>query len=691
MPPHSDDDMSISQSSSASPEKPIKVVLETEPPVRKPGRPRLDISAHFQDTGEMANHSHRFVWCVACIKSSRPLYKKDRLPARGDLMQRHLQSCKHVSDEIRLKFCSSSRSSSTSSAGEGKARKPRIASILSGAASSAASSPLNTTKAGARAAPKAPPVSSTVQASAMAIHASASLSSSPPPPPPPPSSSQPPSAAVSPYAASEPILPPISTLSVPEHSYASYHIKNLATGAGLSRPASHSMSAGIPPPPPSSAGLHLTLRPPFSNNRPSSSPCSESGQMLPRIRSPQLRSATPIDLPAISRRSHPYYTRDPHHPVNHHHNHSSRPSAARPALASVATSRTPPPLVNLLPTRSHPQHNMRTSPPSAASITNVVSEQLAASPYSQRMSPPESVYVSGGRHQAPPPHRPMVSLNAVASHDSSCRLRRKLQAGQPAYGVMLSTASPATAQTASRLGFDWACVDVDHSQQPAELMAEMVAAINSVGTCTALVRVPSSSPGEWIKWAAAAGAQGVILPDIQTRDQLWNLIGVCRDANRLSPGGRSPAKQYPAGALPMDFMVIPQIDRPEAVANIDEILSVPGIDAAFVRPQGLAGSQMNSKIVSPLAPTATAVEAAAAVDSRRALGFHTTAADEHREAALERVSACGRHYAVPMGVDGADGHAARGRARQGFLMVSVGSDLDIFASAAAQQLRLVLA
>ncbi|KAJ1800170.1 hypothetical protein LPJ59_001290 [Coemansia sp. RSA 2399] len=684
MPPHSDDDMSISQSSSASPEKPIKVVLETEPPVRKPGRPRLDISAHFQDTGEMANHSHRFVWCVACIKSSRPLYKKDRLPARGDLMQRHLQSCKHVSDEIRLKFCSSSRSSSASSAGEGKARKARIASILSGAASSAASSPLSTAKAGARTAPKATPISS-VLSSAKAIHASASLSSSPPPPP--PSSSQPPSAAVSPYAASEPILPPISTLSVPEHSYASYHIKNLATGAGVSRPASHSMSAGIPPPP-SSASLHLTLRPPFSNNRPSSSPCSESGQMLPRIRSPQLRSATPIDLPAISRRSHPYYTRDPHHPVNHHHNHSSRPSTARPVQASVAASRTPPPLVHLLPTRSHPQHNMRTSPPSAANVANVVSEPLTASPYSQRMSPPESIYAGSGGHQAPPQHRSMVSLNAVASYDSSCRLRRKLQAGQPAYGIMLSTASPATAQTASRLGFDWACVDVDHSQQPAELMAEMVAAINSVGTCTALVRVPAGYPGEWIKWAADAGAQGVILPDIQTRDQLWSLVGVCRDANRFSPGGRSPGKQYSAGALPMDFMVIPQIDRPEAVANIDEILSVPGIDAAFVRPQGLAGSQMNSKIVSPLAPTAAA---SAVVDSRRALGFHTTAADEHREAALERISACGRHYAVPVGVDGADGHAARSRARQGFLMVSVGSDLDIFASAAAQQLRLVLA
>ncbi|KAJ2799316.1 hypothetical protein H4R21_003591, partial [Coemansia helicoidea] len=109
-----------------SPEKPIHVVLETEPPVRKPGRPRLDISTHFQDTGEMANHSHRLVWCIGCIKSGRPLYRKDRLPARGDLMQRHLQACKHVSDEVRAKFCPQ-RSSSASSAGEAKTRKTNIA------------------------------------------------------------------------------------------------------------------------------------------------------------------------------------------------------------------------------------------------------------------------------------------------------------------------------------------------------------------------------------------------------------------------------------------------------------------------------------------------------------------------------------------------------------------------------------
>ncbi|KAJ1938406.1 hypothetical protein FBU59_004448, partial [Linderina macrospora] len=124
MPSHSDDDIRGRQG-----ELPIYVKLETEPPVRKPGRPRLGISAHFQDTGEMANHSHRFVWCIACIKSGRALYKKDRLPARGDLMQRHLAMCRFVDDEVKRRFCHSPRSTSSASTAsvESKAKKAKIA------------------------------------------------------------------------------------------------------------------------------------------------------------------------------------------------------------------------------------------------------------------------------------------------------------------------------------------------------------------------------------------------------------------------------------------------------------------------------------------------------------------------------------------------------------------------------------
>ncbi|KAJ2347712.1 hypothetical protein GGH91_001715 [Coemansia sp. RSA 2671] len=127
-PPHSDDE-SVRGTKKAA-EMPVHVQLETEPPQRKPGRPRLDISANFQDTGEMANHSHRLVWCIACIKSGRPMYRRDRMPARGDLMLRHLQACKYVEDSVKQRFRKNTppaRSASVSSSGESKARKAGVA------------------------------------------------------------------------------------------------------------------------------------------------------------------------------------------------------------------------------------------------------------------------------------------------------------------------------------------------------------------------------------------------------------------------------------------------------------------------------------------------------------------------------------------------------------------------------------
>ncbi|KAJ2731223.1 hypothetical protein H4S06_006913, partial [Coemansia sp. BCRC 34490] len=330
---------------------------------------------------------------------------------------------------------------------------------------------------------------------------------------------------------------------------------------------------------------------------------------------------------------------------------------------------TPPLLGHSLPPSSRSPHNMRTSPPSVAIAAGGVSEPIMSASHVRRMSPPESVFAAASARQTPLRQRSMGILNtgnsnttSINSNSSSTsnsnRLRRKLMAGEPAYGIMLNIASPATALAASRLGFDWACVVVQSLLHTPVMMSDMVASINRAGSSTSLVRVPSNST-EWIRWAVDSGAQGIILPDIRSREQLWSLTNVCRDAaeqrarsrpvpaNLAQEEGRSPGR-HAAEVLSLDFMVIPQIDHPEAVANIDNILSMPGIDAAFVQSQMLIHNQrdrfmtMHNSARTPF------------VDSKSALGFHpaaaaaaTTAAtpvDDHREAALERISACGRHF-----------------------------------------------
>ncbi|KAJ2158735.1 hypothetical protein GGF46_003549 [Coemansia sp. RSA 552] len=635
------------------PEEPIKVVLETGPPPRKPGRPRLDISAHFQDTGEMANHSHRFVWCIACIKSGCALYKKDRIPARGDLMQRHLSTCKHVADEVRQKFCSQ-RSSSTSSAGDSKAKRTRIASIVSDAGSSSAAKASSTSpRARSRSRPHLRPAAAPAPTPAAAPASSA--------------------------------LPPVSAVTGAEQ-YAASAVAHMPVGTA---PALHQP---LPP----------MLRPPYSQIR----PISAEAVLLPRIRSPhqhqhspQRRPTTPVDLPPISRRPHPYYMRDSGH------GHGSRSSSG--GSAALRTSQAPSTPV-ISPPRIH-------TPPQTRAYLTVPPPPpppLSAMPLHAHHSSPLSGYAANGvADVATPPTYCRQFSHEPAVANTSGTLRRRLHSGKDAtYGIVLSIPSAVTARTASRLGFDWACIDMEHSPQSASIMAEMVEAIAGSGGCVPLVRVPSHS-GEWIRWAVEAGAQGIIVPNIQNREQMVQIVSLCRGAtmqfaqepshsgpvagrlrgfsqpHRMAPppqqhhspmhgseqhygtpyGASTPTDDARAAdlmAARSDVLIIPQIESPQGIRNFEEIISVPGIDAAFVRPQGLwLGAHSPPALVA---------------------GDHPPFPDE----ALDRVLYAARQHAVPLGIDSVDGAAARIGVRQGFHMVAVGSDVDVLASAAADQLRL---
>ncbi|KAJ2236375.1 hypothetical protein IWW45_001854 [Coemansia sp. RSA 485] len=697
MPSHGDDEEMIA----TSPEKPIKVVLETEPPARKPGRPRLDISAHFQDTGEMANHSHRFVWCIGCIKSGRPLFKRDRLPARGDLMQRHLQNCRYVSDEVRQKFKGSPRSSSASSAGDSKARKARIANIIS------EPGPLHSSAGG------------------MGSSSGGNNGNS---------------GAAGPLTSAGPRLPPITTISSNvERSKLTTVISRPASSTSTSAPVATStlasseqqpapMSANMTMPVPLSLPISMPLRPPYSLSRPSS---GGNDNQLPRIRSPMMRSSTPVDLPSISRRSHPYLNRDRHpssaslrgsqtpktpvasppspqnnqgqgtsqHHHHHQHQHYHHQQSTQHPLYSAS------PIQHHIDHHSQRKRGPRSSPSSAGSSIGM--SELPAPVSAARVSP---LSLSSSSHPgarrsdiaASEFQTPLPSTAIVTPVNS---LRGKLQSGSPAFGIVLNIPSPVTARLASRLGYDWACIDMEHSAHSANTMAEMVAAINSSGTCTPVVRVPSHS-SEWIRWAVDAGAQGIIVPGVHSREQMQHLVSVCRNATAFAqkyPRHNSPESHayqqhnrhhyqsmqpqpQPAyhaeptsnssSSICADVVIIPQIDRPEAVSDIDGILSVPGVDAAFVRPQALAAE------LAPILPPLRTIE------PHRSLGIVGGS-----EEPVSRVLRSSHRHSVPLGIDSVDGSSSgiRARVHQGFQLVTVASDIDALASAAADQLRMARA
>src|SRR5258708_30918695 len=87
----------------------------------------------------------------------------------------------------------------------------------------------------------------------------------------------------------------------------------------------------------------------------------------------------------------------------------------------------------------------------------------------------------------------------------------------------------------ARLGFDWLVVDMEHSAQNPVLMADMVATIADAGTCAPIVRIPGNSV-EWFKWALDAGAWGIVVPMVNTREEAQRVVEY---AKYPPPGSRS--------------------------------------------------------------------------------------------------------------------------------------------------------
>src|SRR5579883_2007517 len=234
-------------------------------------------------------------------------------------------------------------------------------------------------------------------------------------------------------------------------------------------------------------------------------------------------------------------------------------------------------------------------------------------------------------------------------------VKAKLHRGEPALGAWLTLPSVASARVMARLGFDWLAVDTEHSAQHPALMAEMIACIADAGTCAPLVRLPANSV-EWFKWALDAGAWGVIVPMVQSREEAGRAVAW----SKYPPlGTRSVGGIFgPYGFGVTDWASY----GPQALQNLDEILSVPGIDVAFVGPNDLHAHL-------GLPPSSDGAEPAFLE-------------------ALEAIKTAARSHKVALGIFSGNGEAAAERVRQGFLMISVTTDASSMIAAATRNLRL---
>ena len=107
---------------------------------------------------------------------------------------------------------------------------------------------------------------------------------------------------------------------------------------------------------------------------------------------------------------------------------------------------------------------------------------------------------------------------------------------------------------------------------------------------TPLVRVPSHD-GQWMSRVLDGGAQGVILPDVNTSAEAEAIVSACRfpPMGRRSVMGLGPALGYRAVPLSelnpklnAETAVIVMLETAEGIENCEAIAAVKGVDVLLI-------------------------------------------------------------------------------------------------------------
>jgi 2-keto-3-deoxy-L-rhamnonate aldolase RhmA len=157
------------------------------------------------------------------------------------------------------------------------------------------------------------------------------------------------------------------------------------------------------------------------------------------------------------------------------------------------------------------------------------------------------------------------------------------------------SASPIVAEAVGTAGFDWGVLDMEHS--PLGMM-DLVHLLQAVGNTKMIpvVRVPCNDEVT-VKRVLDAGAGTLLFPFVQSMDDAARAVASTRYPPQGTRGmcGMSRASRF--GTAP-DFVhstrgaigVLVQLETPQAVARLEEIAAVNGVDALFVCPADLSAS-----------------------------------------------------------------------------------------------------
>lgn len=176
-------------------------------------------------------------------------------------------------------------------------------------------------------------------------------------------------------------------------------------------------------------------------------------------------------------------------------------------------------------------------------------------------------------------------------------LAEALRAGRRVYGTCITAPSPRWPGVVKGLGLDFVFIDTEHVAQDREKLSWMCGAYRSLGIAP-VVRIPEPDPYQACM-VFDGGAEGVIAPYVETAAQVRALAG----AAKLRPLKGKRLHDRLAGTATLEpeletylaernagSALIVNIESTPALAALDDILAVPGLDAVLIGPHDLTCS-----------------------------------------------------------------------------------------------------
>ena len=171
---------------------------------------------------------------------------------------------------------------------------------------------------------------------------------------------------------------------------------------------------------------------------------------------------------------------------------------------------------------------------------------------------------------------------------SGAEFKKQLRDGIPKMGLFINSHSSTVAEQLAHSGYDWLLIDTQHGPMSFENLSSMLCAVSS-GGAKSLVRVAGYHDRTGIQQALDMGADGVLIPYINTAEEARQAVSCARYPTIGTRSVYFPQRSTnKAGLLGYvgnankNIIVALQVETASCIKNMAEIAAVPGVDILFL-------------------------------------------------------------------------------------------------------------